>query len=220
MHELTGIICLVVYVVLPATLITRIAVRKFGRQPGLTGKFTRKLTARKLVTWHTLLLSLTLFAAIRNIRFDNHIQNTSASVIPVPGYAVQRVQSDIIKLNNDQSLIYIKSISGFYNSDHNPMICWKGSGYDFQQVEEQSIENTRIYTGVLQGDKEHLYTAWWYDNGVNRTIDQLTWRWDVMKGGHNYSIVNITAPGKYQLVAQVKNILQDNRLRPLLRSTN
>jgi hypothetical protein len=98
------------------------------------------------------------------------------------------------------------------------MICWRGSGYTFQQVEKQVIAGTMVYSGLLLNDKEKFYTAWWYDNGTTRTIEQLTWRWDVLKGATTYSIVNVTSPGKEQLIKEVQVILTDNRLQTLLRS--
>ena len=73
-----------------------------------------------------------------------------------------------------------------------------------------------VFTAVLQHGNGQLYTAWWYDNGAKRTIDQLTWRWDVLRGAKPYSVVNVTTVTSDQLVREVKAILNDNRLKALL----
>jgi exosortase N len=220
MHELTGIICLLVYVIIPAAFITRLVVKKFGKKVNPVDSGTKLMPVKKMIVLHSLLLIVTFCSAFTTMKYDNYINDATAAVAPVPGYKVQRISADIIKLDNAQSMIYIKTIPGFYNSDHNPMICWRGNGYTFQQVGEQVIDNTTIYTALLQNEKDQLHTAWWYDNGSKRTIDQLTWRWDVLRGANNYSIVNVTSPDKEQLISEIRELLRDNRLQPLLRSTN
>lgn len=76
------------------------------------------------------------------------------------------------------------------------MLCWKGSGYDFQQIEETVISGNRVYTAMLQQGKEILYTAWWYENGQQSTISQLDWRWGAFRGAHPYSLVNVTTTNR------------------------
>ena len=104
-------------------------------------------------------------------------------------------------------------IPGFYSADHNPMICWKGSGYEFVQVQEQVVNGTKMYTARLQNKTELLYTAWWYDNGQKRTVNQLAWRWDALKRNTNYSVVNVTAASKEHLDREVKKIQDNNPLK-------
>jgi hypothetical protein len=68
----------------------------------------------------------------------------------------------------------------------------------------------------LQNGKESLYTSWWYDNGLNRTIDQLSWRSKMLSGAKPYSVINITAASKQLLVKEVEEVLRYNKLKPLL----
>ena len=96
------------------------------------------------------------------------------------------------------------------------MICWKESGYEFVQVQEQVVNGTKMYTARLQNKTELLYTAWWYDNGQKRTVNQLAWRWDALKRNTNYSVVNVTAASKEHLDREVKKIQDDNRLKSVL----
>lgn len=216
MHELAGIVCLLLYVIIPVTGLTNWMVKQKGRIGGeVTGKFTA-LSSGSLMKWHILLLVVVGLSAWQVIRHEKMIDNMPAHVVPLAGYRTQKVTTEIIKLQNSCSLVYIKYIPGFYNADHHPMICWEGSGYQFKQVQQETIGQQQVYTALLQNGKEQLYTAWWYDNGVLRTTDQLRWRWLVLTGAKPFSVVNITTASKQQLINETESVLRDNRLRPLL----
>jgi len=47
-----------------------------------------------------------------------------------------------VKLENNSSLIYLKAIPDYFNPDHNPMICWTGSGYNLERIQEEKIDDT------------------------------------------------------------------------------
>jgi hypothetical protein len=53
----------------------------------------------------------------------------------VDGYSLSYPAQGIVKLDKPGSLIYVKYIRGFYDTEHNPMICWTGGGYQFKNVE-------------------------------------------------------------------------------------
>ena len=54
-------------------------------------------------------------------------------------YKASKYSPGIIKLESQSSLVYVKYVRGFYDTDHNPTICWKGSGYEFQQIQYNNI---------------------------------------------------------------------------------
>ena len=216
LHEVTGIVCLLVYVVLPAVLVTRWVVKKYGRLI-ITGQpVAKSISVRKKIVVHVLLALAMLAAARAVVQRDITTADDSAAVPAVNGYQVQRIAGDVIKLENSRSLVYIKPISGFYSADHNPMICWQGSGYVFTQVEESIINSMPVYVALLQNEKDKLYTAWWYDNGTKRTIDQFTWRWDALQNGTNYATVNVTAVSREKLEEEIRLIQQEHRFNKIL----
>lgn len=218
MHEVMGIVCLLVYVVLPAIFITRWVVKRYGIIPGTP---TADLPARtwKRVTIHVMLAVLVLMAARAVVQRDRSTAEVAAAVAAVPGYAVQRISNDVIKLQNAQSLVYIKPIEGFYSADHNPMICWRGSGYTFKQVEESSVNGQPVYIALLQNEVDTLYTAWWYDSGVHQTIGQFTWRWNALRHGTNYALINVTATSRLKLEQEIAIIQEQQLLKPVLTAT-
>ena len=206
MHDVTGIMCLVLYVIVPLLFLTQWMVRKYGKPVQLHRKRYVLRSAVKLFLLNLLLPASLLIVFIIN-KPKEVDQQVLSNVPAMPGYAVQSLPGNIIRLKNDTLLVYIKHIPASYYTEHNPMICWKGSGYQFYKVEEKLVGGHTIYTALLQQEKDRLYTAWWYDNGLVSTSSQLQWRWDVLLGAHPYSLVNVTAGSEQGLRLAINEIL-------------
>lgn len=166
-----------------------------------------------------LLITVTT-ASIKVMVRDERLQNTTVKSGVIGGYKTERVMGDIIKLENDKSLVYIKPIEQFYEADHNPMICWKGSGYELEGIKEEWVAGMRVFTATLQKEHEKLYTAWWYDNGSLRTTSQLEWRWKMLQQARHFSLVNITCSTREELQKQVKLFIQKNEIYKSFHSRN
>ena len=181
-HEIAGLACLSLYVIIPTIFIGTQLIRKWGSEaipnpiPGII------INKYKLYFSHLIVLSMITISAFRVSHRDFQTRVRSAPVASVPGYNSERIDADVVKLENTSALIYLKFIPDFINPDHNPMICWKGSGYNLQEVKKDQMYGVEIYSAVLKNKKDTLFTSWWYENGAQRTISQMKWRWDVMKG--------------------------------------
>lgn len=138
----------------------------------------------------------------------------------VPGYTVSWVSRDILQLQANDVLIYIKGIASFYNSEHSPFICWQGSGYEFKNLKKEKIGETEVYSGELQQGKNKLYTVWWFDNGFNQTTGQLNWRWRMLKGENKFAIINISAATKEELYKKVIEVRQHKTLNSSIQAVN
>jgi exosortase N len=215
-HEVIGIVCFLVYVVLPASLCTRWLIKRHGNAPvrKLPPALTTSVVKQAMV--HAVLAVTMLAAARAVVQRDHATADQSAAIPAVEGYRVQRIANDVVKLENDQSLVYIKPIAGFYSADHNPMICWRGSGYEFTRVEKGLVNGMYVYMALLKNGQDQLYTAWWYDNGATRTIDQFTWRSDALQNKTKYALINVTAASHEKLQAEIQRIQQEQRFRKLL----
>ena len=120
------------------------------------------------------------------------------------------LQDGVVKYRSDGLLIYVKPIQGWYDTEHTPLICWQGSGYEFGQIREQIIGKTTLYTGILeQKGVAPLYTAWWFDNGQEQTISQARWRWLDAGGASGFSLLNVTADTPEQLQQQLTRMIHD-----------
>ena len=118
------------------------------------------------------------------------------------------MEQGITKLYNDEMLVYVKPIPEFFTGEHTPLLCWKGSGFEFRSVKKVMVDEKEIYSGRLEKPGETLFTAWWYDNGEIVTIDQWNWRVRMLKRENKFSLLNVTARTESALLKNVKLILE------------
>ncbi len=212
MHDLVGVGCFVLYTVLPVLYLFNKLVERKGRRVGKPEFQSGGSIAFNIIPF--VILAVIVFSGI-HIRTNNN-QVSVTKVKQIEGYTCDNFSNDVVRIANDNTLIYIKSIPAFYSSEHNPLMCWVGSGYEFNQLKEQRYKNVRVYTGMLQDKENVLYTAWWYDNGKKRTVSQLIWRWDMLRGAHKYSVVNVTCNTEKDLNREVNKILATDFLNKSL----
>jgi exosortase N len=207
MHELIGIGCLVLYVMIPLYLLGKKIVRHFGIpiDPTIT---------RKAISPSSVLFILLLGTSILSVGFIMDHGNAQSTIrhpeVTFIGMKQEKIDGGIMKLFNDDLLIYLKPIPEFFSGEHTPLICWKGSGYTFKSIKKESIAGIEIYSGILSKGNSILYTAWWYYNGNILTIDQLTWRMKMLQGHKKFCLVNVTAKEKSILHQQLKLIFENN----------
>ncbi len=203
-HELTGLICLVLYVFLPAIGLSSWFIRK-GNSFNKEQRPVSKPIVRDGIV-HLLMLTSIIFLTVR-VSSSDTFKHIATPPKQVKDFTVTSFAPGILKLQNQEALVYLKYIRGFYDTDHNPMICWKGSGYVFEQVEKARVGKSEMYTAKLVNGNEKLYTAWWYDNGQSGSINQLEWRWDMLRGAKTYALVNVTCSDRKELEQQIKHLM-------------
>lgn len=209
MHGISGILCLIVYVLIPASFIIRWLIKKKAQplsQPLNPGAGHAAPTH----SLHLLILPCLLIAGLKLLHKPVYIANSTWPA--TTGYTVSRYDDEITKLENAAAMIYLKPTRGFIYTDHNPLLCWTGCGYGFTKVEEQQWNGIPVFTGILSKGNETLYTAWWYDNGRTRTTSQVEWRWLMIKGSPSFTIVNVTAMDKATLMKEVQQFVDKKLL--------
>lgn len=209
-HELTGIACLLVYVFIPAVFLATF----FVKRAPVSVATDPVAVSRKGIFLHVALLACAAALAIYVLRTDTYKEIDLSSIKQTEGLAASLHTPGIVKLQDSRSLIYIKYIRGFYDTDHSPMTCWKGSGYVVEQVQQETIGGAAVYTGLLVNGNDRLYSAWWYSNGANVTISQLTWRWNMVKTRDRYAVINITCASREDLVQRAEAIIGKKILSP------
>lgn len=201
MHEITGLICLFMYVCVPSILVVRWTVNRFGRRQSI-----QNTSESKQPFYPGLHLFILFSIALISFKVDKKEPvafSVPKSLPALPGSMIESVADNIIKIQSADVLIYIKPILNFYESEHNPSICWKGSGYEMKKINTDNIGTIKINTAELKKDKSTLFTAWWFDNGQHQTVSQLDWRWKMFKRSKPFSVINITAATKKELEQQV-----------------
>ncbi len=205
-HELAGIACLLLYVFVPAVFLTRYFV-KHGKAAGrpAAGVFCNKFSNISLVAL-SLLIGL---LAIRTSTADTYALPEYPPDI-VPGYITTNPVPGTLKISNDSTLIYLKYLRGWYDTDHNPMLCWKGSGFEFRNITQRSVNKHTYYSGLLVQGDQVLHSAWWYYDGNVASTDPWSWRLAMLKGTRYHSIINVSAESEDALLLTVRNILSGN----------
>jgi exosortase N len=195
---------------------TRRTVHWFGRPLGIQeqGLAAIGISTMTVLMHLGLLITLTIATYTGLDRSPN--ENLPLGTVHTPGYTTEMLHDRIVKLTNQQSLIYIKPISGFYSPDHQPAICWTGSGYQFKGVTEKILAGKLRYSARLEKNGEILYSAWWYDNGISTTTSQLDWRWDAFRYSRRYALVNVTAATPARLETEIRKFKNSNPCQQLL----
>jgi exosortase N len=212
MHELTGLACLFLYVMLPVAIVSKFIVKRFGKPVTHSSQdFVNKVNWTK----HFLVFGLVVSAGVYVSFADSFSRFENLGDKEIPGYKLSLAQPGIVKLENERSLVYVKFIRGFYDSDHNPTICWKGSGYEFTHVQQKKLSGFVLNTAILKKGKDQLYTAWWYSNGKDHTADPFSWRYNAVRTGTTYAVVNVSAANQKDLENELNRVIQKNSLRDL-----
>ncbi|HZZ74379.1 MAG TPA: exosortase N, partial [Puia sp.] len=162
MHSTIGLVCFFIYVLLPTVMLIRFSVSRFGTshtwQNGNVGISQKKISVQ-------FFLMIMIFCIAMAGKDRSITQHLPGGKVKAPDYRVENLQDAIVKLSTERGLVYLKPIIGFYSSDHQPTMCWKGSGYEFRKLETFILDGQMVYTSSLEKGIDKLYTAWWYDNG-------------------------------------------------------
>ncbi len=207
-HEVVGLVSLIVYAILPVGLFIRMLSKKGWL---VTKPFVYNAAAPASHSKYAVLLLCGVIAwfGFTYVPQANYVKDSSYLKLRLDGYKAQTTKLDVLQLIGDEGLIYIKPPATFYGSDHSPYICWSGSGYVFKQMQEDTIAGIAMYTARLEYKTDTLYTCWWFSNGHQRTIEQLVWRLESLKGKEPFALVNVTSTSPAKLEEQIKVVMEE-----------
>lgn len=196
-HDSVGVICLLIYVIIPFYFVSKWFIRRYvGIQP------IRIFQKAQVLKWA---LSIIIISSA----FLLSLQPEKIAFQPrfPAGYEVEEITGNVLKCYKEGSLIYIKPVGRFFHAEHAPLICWTGSGYKLSRVALKTIHHKEIYTAIMKKGDEEIYTAWWFDSGDMQTINQWEWRWHALKTGQVFNLVNVSARSEMELNSNVKLML-------------
>ncbi len=208
LHEAIGIFSLILYVIIPFYFFAGyVFKRKWNdkQKPKKVHPIQSSISKQSKAGIAILLLLLTIngtaFLEEKVEQFD------SASQISLLGFDKTTTERGMLKFQNKAALIYIKAPVKFFQGSHDPRYCWQGSGYEFSDIQVEQIGELECYTAILRKGTDLLYTAWWYQNGTQRTVYE-DWRWDSLKGRGGFSLVNVSCESRSDLEKSIElNIL-------------
>ncbi len=205
-HDIMGIICLTLYVIIPLIYLSKYF---FGKRNQMDEFNNPPKDLASILRINLFIVALIFYAGFRINSFSAKSLNNNKFFMD--GFKKEVLENKITKFENGHALIYLKPMN-FYNVEHNPLICWTGSGYEFKSINKERLNNIEIFTGTMEKGKDKIYTAWWFDNGSLKTISQFDWRLEAIKSDTEFCLVNISAGTKDELINETKKLLKQSFL--------
>jgi exosortase N len=204
-HEIIGLLSLILYMGIPVYFIIKFATARFGKTGAAHHATPVEMKATRYVLPILLFAMLFLsFAAVKK-RSLTDVKDARLAQLQLPGFTKRKQQDGVIEFRNERLLVYIKPAVRAFQGDHPPVLCWKGSGFDAEQVAKKEINGVIVLKAILKKGSTTQYTAWWYDNGSVKTTDQWTWR---LSHGEPFRIINITSDNEDVLYEAVSAFLK------------
>jgi exosortase N len=205
-HELIGIGCIVAVVIIPMYHIVKLFSSKFIiRNTPKTN--INKSSFLKIAFTAVIACAISLLGFIP-ANYSDIPKDQAIEKLSINNYSKEILPNNIGKFISNNHLLYIKPSKGFYRSDHNPFICWRGSGYEIKNEKIIELHGKEIQFAHLVSPSTTLYTAWWYDNGTHQSINQIDWRWRSAKGEKPFRLFNLTASTPTQLLNEAAKFLK------------
>ena len=213
LHEAIGLICMVVFVLVPLYFSIPFIYKHFNKS---VFSFNKKDKGSSKKNWGEKALLLVLLGGIMlgNLiypQLKEDTLDTKTADVEIDGYDKNLLTFPngykVVQYEADNSLVYIKTQHPYRVTNHNPLICWQGSGYEVKNENLLEVGDKKVFTAQLVSDEEQLFTAWWYDNGSHKTTAHLDWRLRMMKGEKPFRMVNVSAVDFSALYQEVDYLL-------------
>ncbi|OYU95592.1 MAG: exosortase N [Bacteroidetes bacterium B1(2017)] len=199
-HELIGIISLAVYALIPFYFISKFIPLKESVVKGLvlSSSYHKKYIPLLLLVCFivtTYYLGLLRTQSKRDLALEQ---------LNLPGFSKKEKEDGVMEFKNDSVLLYIKPAIQAFEGGHPPQICWRASGFELANFSEQKIGSYSFMMGTLKKDSHIHYTAWWYDNGIQKTAQEWEWR---RHAANPFRVVNVNALDSAVLLREVSYYL-------------
>lgn len=208
-HDLIGIISFIVYVTIPLWFI----IKAIPGRKTIVVADEHPNSIRDTV-YYAFVIVITGFFLFFNINGLGKEEKTKpdSGIVNLQSEAYERSleEHNVIKMFDGEHLVYIKPAVKFYSADHSPIICWKGSGYEIHREQIIRIGSKEVYLSELRKGDDLLYSAWWYDCGIEKTISQFSWRAKSLIYNNEYHLVNIIGEDKASLIEEADRLLSIN----------
>jgi len=210
-HELIGLGSIIVCVIVPLYFIVQYISSSFKKvsQPKIT------ILKQPFLKYAFTLIFIVFFSilGLKKTVYNDMPKDKLIESLNISNYKKEILPNHIVKFLSPNHLMYIKPSKSFYRSDHNPFICWRGSGYLVKNEKRMELYGKEIFYAQLVSANNTLHTAWWYDNGKYQTINQLDWRWRSAKGEDPFRLINLTAETPNQLFTEIARFLKDTPIK-------
>ncbi len=211
-HELIGIFCLLLFGVLPMLWISRWYVEKFGVVDAPKGTKKNSVFDLPFRQWIPAVPVL-LLAVFNYGSFEKEFRESvplSAQIALPQHYDLTKVDGRLLSLQKEETVLYIKGQNAMSVSNHNPLICWRSTGYSIIGEQVERVGDVEVYTAQLVKNGEVLHTAWWYKDGQEMTLSELDWRWENLVEGKRFCLYNVACGSREELFFEVNRLVSGN----------
>lgn len=197
-HELIGLSSFLKFHVIPMYLLVSRTIKPSSKQNDLP---TRTANRGMVDLWMAsllvcLMLSKSVYAPGK-ARFATH----NIPSVEIPGFELEAEMDGVKRYTNGDAILLIKPMFPLSFSNHHPMLCWRGDGYDVQGEAMDMIGEKACYRANLVRGSEKLETAWWYSTGNgNETTGEWEWRWKALTKGDQFYLVNFVGENTDQIL--------------------
>lgn len=196
LHDIVGLLSLALYALLPFYG----GWSWWSTRQGATIKKEVQLPTPGL--WvYGIQLTVVVFLALVGLQFRQPAtaKALDLSELNTTGYQSQIKELGVLQLDNANALVYIKPPVRAFQGGHDPRICWQGSGYEFTKIDTLHLLDYTIYQAILVKNSDTLYTAWWYDDGTTKTINEWHWRWATLYQKSQFRLLNVSTDNEENL---------------------
>jgi exosortase N len=132
MHDGIGILCFIAYVVVPLWFLANRIIGRCGRTANVLVKrpFFSTLSQRAFIGGLAVVVVWLGF----HIEAGHRRNDALHSQAKMAGFVPRKIAGGVLRMYDGELLVYIKPIPEFFSSEHTPLICWIGSGYQFGSV--------------------------------------------------------------------------------------
>lgn len=192
-HELIGLGSLIVFNLLSMYLIVKFVSPSNSK--------VSHVNKHILPSWSLVCTVLPfLFFCVAQIWLPRFSQDNNAKIVADNWTSVE---DRILEKKRDETTMYLKKQNPWSITNHNPLICWRGSGYQIFSEKVMEVGDRTVYLATLKKEQEILKTAWWYESEEKSTIDEWEWRMRSHSKGEHFFLVNFTSPTESELLNQL-----------------
>ena len=153
LHHTIGILCFIVYQVIPMLVLIRYLKPKISK----VETQDKKINYVAIVVGFCVVFLTTI--EMKNETNSDILSNQSSKYDLKNG---KWVTNEVYKIETKNKLIYIKTPS------HKPLICWTGAGYKIIESKEIIIKNEKIWFTIIEKNNVKFYSYWWYECGSKK----------------------------------------------------
>lgn len=146
---------------------------------------------------------LSTYMNTENTRFD-----TPSSIPQFAGFESTKAQDGVMSYSNGKAKFTIKPLHPLSFSNHHPMICWRGDGFEISNESFGNISEFACMKATLKSETlQPLNTVWWYTNGNGfATTSEVEWRLRSIFKKEKFYILNFTSSDNNELVFMINSV--------------